>query len=264
MCMGLGCNAVGVTGCRIIQSPRERLLAILTNAMIPCNGRFPTLILLANLVFGKWGFLAVGGCVILGVLGTMLTSGILSKTFLRHTCSHFLMEIPPLRKPRVGQILVRSLLDRTLKIALRALYVAAPAGVILWILGYFNILTDISALLNPVGVFLGMNGVILMAFFLSLPANELLIPVILMTLTGAGTLQGIGAADANTLLSSFSDESLICTMLFTLFHWPCATTILTIYKETDSHKKKAAAILLPTAVGVLICVVLHFLFRYIG
>lgn len=264
MCMGLGCNAVGVTGCRIIQSPRERLLAILTNAMIPCNGRFPTLILLANLVFGKWGFLAVGGCVILGVLGTMLTSGILSKTFLRHTCSHFLMEIPPLRKPRVGQILVRSLLDRTLKIALRALYVAAPAGVILWILGYFNILTDISALLNPVGVFLGMNGVILMAFFLSLPANELLIPVILMTLTGAGTLQGIGAADANTLLSSFSDESLICTMLFTLFHWPCATTILTIYKETDSHKKTAAAILLPTAVGVLICVVLHFLFRYIG
>ncbi len=264
MCMGLGCNAVGVTGCRIIQSPRERLLAILTNAMIPCNGRFPTLILLANLAFGKLGFLAVCASVILGVLGTMLTSGILSKTFLRHTCSHFLMEIPPLRKPRIGQILVRSLLDRTLKIALRALYVAAPAGIILWVLGHFNVLTDISQFLNPVGLLLGMNGVILLAFFLSLPANELLIPVILMTLTGAGTLTGIGTADATALLSSFSDESLICTMIFTLFHWPCATTILTIYKETDSYKKTAAAIILPTAVGVLICAVLHVLFRYIG
>ena len=174
------------------------------------------------------------------------------------------MEIPPLRKPRIGQILVRSLLDRTLKIALRALYVAAPAGAILWILGYFNILADISRCLNLVGVFLGMNGVILTAFFLSLPANELLIPVILMTLTGAGTLQEIGTADAAQMLSALSRENLVCTMLFTLFHWPCATTILTIYKETDSYKKTAAAIILPTAVGVLVCAVLHFLFRYLG
>lgn len=264
MCMGLGCNAVGVTGCRIIQSPRERLLAIVTNAMIPCNGRFPTLILLAGIVFGPWAPLAVGGCVLLGVLGAMATSGVLSKTALKHTCSHFLMEIPPLRRPRVGQILVRSLLDRTLRIASRALAVAAPAGMLLWILGELGWLQGLANLLDPVGIFLGMNGIILLAFMLSLPANELLIPIILMTVTGAGSLQNLGAGDASAVLSQWSAETIICTMIFTLFHWPCATTILTVYKETDSSKKTAAAVILPTAVGVMLCICLHFLFQYLG
>lgn len=261
MCMGLGCNAVGVTGCRIIQSPRERLLAILTNAMIPCNGRFPTLILLAGLAFGKWAPLAVGGCVIVGVLGAMVTSGILSKTALKHTCSHFLMEIPPLRRPRIGQILVRSLLDRTLHIAGRALKVAAPAGILLWILGNFGWLQMIARFIDPMGRMLGMNGIILLAFILSLPANELLIPIVLMTMTGVGSLQGVGAENAAMLLSGWSMETLLCTMVFTLFHWPCATTILTVHKETANHKKTAAAVILPTAVGVIICVCLHFLFQ---
>ena len=261
MCMGLGCNAVGVTGCRIIQSPRERLLAILTNAMIPCNGRFPTLILLAGLAFGKWAPLAVGGCVIVGVLGAMVTSGILSKTALKHTCSHFLMEIPPLRRPRIGQILVRSLLDRTLHIAGRALKVAAPAGMLLWILGNFGWLHMIARFIDPMGRMLGMNGIILLAFILSLPANELLIPIVLMTMTGVGSLQGVGAENAAMLLSGWSMETLLCTMVFTLFHWPCATTILTVHKETANHKKTAAAVILPTAVGVIICVCLHFLFQ---
>lgn len=264
MCMGLGCNAVGVTGCRIIQSPRERLLAILTNAMIPCNGRFPTLILLAGLAFGKWAPLAVGGCVIVGVLGAMFTSGILSKTALKHTCSHFLMEIPPLRRPRIGQILVRSLLDRTLHIAGRALKVAAPAGILLWILGNFGWLQMIARFIDPMGRMLGMNGIILLAFILSLPANELLIPIILMTMTGVGSLQGVGAENAAMLLSGWSMETLLCTMVFTLFHWPCATTILTVHKETANRKKTAAAVMLPTAVGVIICVCLHFLFQYLG
>ncbi len=263
MCMGLGCNAVGVTGCRIIQSPRERLLAILTNAMIPCNGRFPTLILLAGLAFGKWAPLAVGGCVIAGVLGAMLTSGILSKTALKHKCSHFLMEIPPLRRPRIGQILVRSLLDRTLRIAGRALMVAAPAGMLLWVLAQFGCLQVLGNWLDPVGVLLGMNGIILLGFVLSLPANELLIPVILMTMTGVGTLHGVGASDA-AMFAGWSMETLLCTMVFTLFHWPCATTILTVFKETGSNKKTAAAVILPTAVGVMICMVLHFLFQYLG
>ena len=264
MCMGLGCNAVGVTGCRIIQSPRERLLAILTNAMIPCNGRFPTIILLAGLAFGKWAPLAVGFCVLTGVMGAMLTSGVLSKTALKHTCSHFLMEIPPLRRPRIGQILVRSLLDRTLKIAGRALTVAAPAGIILWTLAQLGWLQTFGDLLNPLGVALGMNGIILLGFVLSLPANELLIPVILMTMTGATTLQGTGAEDIARLLTGWSMETLICTMIFTLFHWPCATTILTIYKETGNHKKTAAAVLLPTAVGAMLCICLHVLLQYLG
>ncbi len=264
MCMGLGCNVVGVTGCRIIQSPRERLLAILTNAMIPCNGRFPTLIVLAGLSFGKWAPLAVGGCVIIGVLGAMVTSGILSKTVLRHKCSHFFMEIPPLRRPRVGQILIRSLLDRTLRIAVRAIKVAAPAGILLWIFGNMGWLQIFSQLLDPIGILLGMNGIILLGFLLSLPANELLIPIIIMTMTGAGSLQEIGTSDVSAMLAVLSTETLLCTMIFTLFHWPCATTILTIRKETCSHKKTAAAVILPTAVGVLICVCLHFLFQYLG
>lgn len=264
MCMGLGCNAVGVTGCRIIQSPRERLLAILTNAMIPCNGRFPTLILLAGLAFGIWAPLAVGGCVVLGVLGAMLTSGVLSKTALKHTCSHFLMEIPPLRRPQIGQILVRSLLDRTIKIAGRALVVAAPAGVLLWVFAQLGWLRIISELLNPLAVFLGLNGVILLGFVLSLPANELLIPVVLMTMTGAGSLQAVGTGNVLMMLGGLSLETLLCTMAFTLFHWPCATTILTVFKETGSYKKTAAAVLLPTAVGAVICVMLHFLFQYLG
>lgn len=264
MCMGLGCNAVGVTGCRIIQSPRERLLAILTNAMIPCNGRFPTLILLAGLAFGKWAPLAVGGCVVVGVLGAMITSGVLSKTALKHTCSHFLMEIPPLRRPRIGQILVRSLLDRTLRIAGRALKVAAPAGVLLWIFARFGWLQTLGDILDPLGVLLGMNGIILLGFVLSLPANELLIPVILMTMTRATTLQGVGTGDVATMLAGWPVETLVCTMIFTLFHWPCATTILTVQKETGSYKKTAAAVLLPTAVGVMICILLHFLFQNLG
>ena len=263
MCMGLGCNAVGVTGCRIIQSPRERLLAILTNAMIPCNGRFPTLILLAGLAFGAWAPLAVGGCVVLGVLGAMLTSGVLSKTALKHTCSHFLMEIPPLRRPRIGQILVRSLLDRTVKIAGRALVVAAPAGVLLWVFAQIGWLQTISGLLDPLAVLLGLNGVILLGFVLSLPANELLIPVVLMTMTGAGSLQEVGAGSAAMTLGGLSLETLLCTMVFTLFHWPCATTIMTVFKETGSHKKTAAAVFLPTAVGVILCAFLHFLFQYL-
>ncbi len=264
MCMGLGCNAVGVTGCRIIQSPRERLLAILTNAMIPCNGRFPTLILLAGLALGKWAPLAVGGCVIIGVMGAMVTSGVLSKTALKHTTSHFLMEIPPLRRPRIGQILVRSILDRTLRIAGRALKVAAPAGVLLWIFARWGWLQTLGNILDPFGALLGMNGIILLGFVLSLPANELLIPVILMTMTGATSLQGVGTGDVAGMLGGWSVETLVCTMIFTLFHWPCATTILTVQKETCSYRKTAAAVFLPTAVGMVICVLLHFLFQYLG
>jgi len=263
MCMGLGCNAVGVMGCRIIESPRERLAAILTNAMVPCNGRFPTLIVLGSLFFPDIGAaVLVAACVALGMVGAMAASGLLSKTFLKGEQSTFLMEIPPLRRPRLGQILVRSLLDRTAKIALRALYVAAPMGALLWILGNTGLLGIMADFLNPLGLLLGLNGVILAAFVLSLPANELLIPVILMALTGAGSIMDVaGVSELLLLNSGITWKTAICIMVFTLFHWPCATTLMTIHRETGSIKKTAAAFLLPTAVGTLLCVMLHLVLQ---
>lgn len=261
LCMGLGCNAVGVTGCRIIDSPRERLMAILTNAMVPCNGRFPTLILLGSLFFPDVGAaFIVAAAVVLGVLGAMAASGILSKTALRHESSTFLMEMPPFRRPRIGQILVRSLIDRTLHIALRALKVAAPAGAVLWILANTPLLGTFAAALDPIGLALGMNGVILLAFFCSLPANELLIPVILMAISGGGSL---AASGSEQLLADgfFTWQMAVCTMVFTLFHWPCSTTLITVYKETNSKAKTAAAFFLPTAVGVTLCAMLNLIFR---
>ena len=262
LCMGLGCNAVGVTGCRIIDSPRERMNAILTNSMVPCNGRFPTLILLGSLFFGSmWASLGVAGCVVLGVLGAMAASGVLSKTVCKHAQSVFLMEIPPFRRPRFGQILIRSLLDRTLHISLRALKVAAPAGGILWLLGNTPAFGKIVGFLDPIGGFFGMNGAILLAFLFCLPANELFVPVVLMAVTGVSNLQSIQLVDTNILLSAgWTWQTAVCTMIFTLFHWPCATTIMTVYRETHSKKQTAAAILLPTAVGLIICFILNIVF----
>ncbi len=260
LCMGLGCNAVGVMGCRIIDSPRERLSAILTNAMVPCNGRFPTMILLGSLFFPEAGAaFVVAACVALGVAGAMAASGVLNRTLLRAEQSTFLMELPPFRRPRLGQILVRSLLDRTLFVAGRALWVAAPAGIILWVLSNTSLLAGTAGLLEPVGQLLGMNGVILLGFILSLPANELLIPVILMTLTQAQSLQSAAGVSQTLLLGSMSWQMAICTMVFTLFHWPCSTTLMTIYRETGSVKKTAVAFFLPTAVGCVLCLMLNLI-----
>lgn len=263
LCMGLGCNAVGVMGCRIIDSPRERLAAILTNAMMPCNGRFPTLILLGSLFFPDAGAAAlVAACVALGAAGAMAASGVLNKTVLKRSESTFMMELPPFRSPRLGQIIVRSLLDRTLLIAGRALTVAAPMGAVLWVLANTSLLGKIADILDPVGSALGMNGVIFLGFLLSLPANELLIPVILMMLTQSGSLRGAAGFGSEVLLrSGLTWQMAVCTMVFTLFHWPCATTLLTIYRETGSVKKTAAAFFLPTAVGVSLCLMLNLVFR---
>ena len=264
LCMGLGCNAVGITGCRIIDSPRERLLAILTNAMVPCNGRFPTLILLGSLFFPDAGAaLIVAACVMLGVLGAMGTSGLLSHTVLRHERSAFLMEMPPFRRPRIGQILIRSLLDRTLFVAGRALMVAAPAGILLWIMSNTPLLGILADFLDPIGKLLGFNGIILLAFLLALPANELVIPIILLALTGEGNLAAV--QDSSALLDAgWTWQMAVCTMVFTLFHWPCSTTLITIYKETKSAAKTAAAFFLPTAVGCILCLMLNLIFQNLG
>lgn len=264
LCMGLGCNAVGVTGCRIIDSPRERLMAILTNAMVPCNGRFPTLILLGSLFFAHGcAPLVVALCIVLGVLGAMGTSGFLSRTALRHERSTFVMEMPPFRRPRIGQILVRSLLDKSLFVALRALTVAAPAGVLLWFMANTSLLGRLSEILEPVGRLLGMNGIIILAFIMALPANELVIPVILMAVSGVGTL--VEAQDTAILLETgWTWKTALCTMVFTIFHWPCSTTLITIYKETKSAAKTAAAFFLPTAVGCILCLMLNLILQGFG
>lgn len=256
MCMGVGCNAVGVTGCRIISSPRERLLAILTNAMIPCNGRFPTLIVLAGLVFPPGtAAVAVAMWVVMGVLGAMAASGALSKTVLRHKQSVFLMELPPLRCPRLGTMLMRALWDRTAQITLRALTVAAPAGALLWLLNRWDLLTGAAAVLDSAGMLLGMNGVLLLAFILSFPANELLLPSVALIM-GLPELTDSGSI---LLQGGVTPHMALCAAVFTVFHWPCGTTLLTIHKETGSVKYTLAAVLLPTVVGILLCMLLSLL-----
>lgn len=260
MCMGLGCNAVGVTGCRIIDSPRERTAAILTNAMIPCNGRFPALIILGSMFFsGASSAVIVASCVALGMAGAMAVSGVLYKTALKGEDSTFVMEMPPFRCPRLGQIVVRSIIDRTVQVALRALYVAVPAGAVRWILANTGTLSRLASIMNPLGVLLGMNGAILVAFVFSLPANELLLPVLIMVLTGAENLQNAAMIGNEVLQCAMVWQTAVCTMVFTLFHWPCATTLLTVYKETGSMKKTAAAFALPTAVGIALCFLLKII-----
>ena len=260
LCMGLGCNAVGVTGCRIIDSPKRRLAAILTNSMVPCNGRFPTLIVLAGLFFGDgWSALCVAGCLMLGILVAMVMAGLLGRS--NHCPGGFIMEMPPIRRPRLWKILGSALMDRSLKIAGRALMVAAPAGAVMWILGNASCLGNLAELLDPLGCAMGMGGAILLGFLLALPANELLVPAILMVLTGGGSLAGIGD-QSRLLLDALNWQNGVCMMVFTVFHWPCATTLMTIYRETGSKIKTAAAVLLPTAVGMMLCLLLGGIFCY--
>lgn len=271
MAMGLGCNAVGVMGCRIIDSPRERLTAVLTNSLMPCNGRFPSLTILGVIFFtggsGLWGAVLITGLLAAGYFATVAASWGLNRTVLKGKRSAFLLEMPPFRKPRLGQILVRSLLDRTVFVAGRAAAVAVPAGLVLWIFGNvtfrgLNLISLLAGFLEPVGAALGMNGLILLAFFLALPANELFLPVVLMGLTGGTALAGelsTGAVQALLLSGGWTVKTALCTMVFILFHWPCSTTLLTVRKECGGWKWTAVAFLLPTAFGVVICLVLNLL-----
>lgn len=262
MAMGFGCNAVGVMGCRIISSPRERLLAVLTNALVPCNGRFPAMIALISLFLTEQGFmgaLILTGFVLLGIFATFLSSALLHHSLLRGQGSHFVLELPPYRKPQLGKILVRSVLDRTVFVLGRAVCVAAPAGVVIWILqrihvGGTSLLAVTAGWLEPVGVFFGMNGAVLLAFFLSFPANELLLPVTMLILQG-GILQDTSIPMMGQAFSEagWTVRTALCVMVFLLFHWPCGTTCLTIRKETGSWAWTAVGILLPTLLGMLLC-----------
>ena len=266
-CMSLGCNAVGVTGCRIIDSSRERLIAILTASFLPCNGRFPTLILLSAILFpgnGALSSLLIALSLVAVIWVVMGISWILSQTLLKGRASGFVMELPPYRKPQVAQVIVRSLLDRTLFVLGRALAVAAPAGAIIWIashvqIGSTSLLEIGSNALDPFGKLIGLSGPILLAFVLGLPANELVLPVLVMLLTGARTL-GTNAGIAEVLTQyGITEVSAVCVMLFCLFHWPCGTTLLTIQKETKSLRWTFCAFLLPTFVGMLLCFLVNLI-----
>ena len=269
MCMGFGCNAAGVSGCRIIDSEREKRIGMLTNALVPCNGRFPTLLTLSALYFGGTATsaaLVLTGCVLLGVAMTMAASFLLGKTVLRGTPSHFTLELPPFRMPNVRRVLVRSVMDRSLFVLGRAAAVAAPAGLLLWLLGNVQIgsasvLTLAAQALEPVGRWLGMDGAILLAFLLSFPANELLLPVWVMIVSSGATLAQAQTTDMGGLLlsSGWTMKTAICVMVFTLFHFPCSTTVLTIRKETGSIRWALLGMLLPAAIGVLLCRLLNLL-----
>ncbi len=272
MCMGFGCNAAGIVGCRIIDSPRERLIAMITNNFVPCNGRFPTLIAIITMFFaGSFigpmqsvtSTLLLTGVILLGVIMTFLVSRLLSKTILKGVPSSFTLELPPYRKPQIGKVLVRSLLDRTLFVLGRAACVAAPAGLILWLLanisvGDMTLLAHCSEFLDPFARLLGMDGVILLAFILGFPANEIVVPIMIMAYMASGTLIDMTNLDALRQLlvsNGWTWVTAVSTMLFSLMHWPCSTTCLTIKKESQSLKWTAVSLLVPTLAGIIVCFV---------
>jgi ferrous iron transport protein B len=274
MCMGFGCNAAGVTSCRIIDSPRERLIAILTNTFSICNGRFPTLIALATIFMGSLAArayssmlatLAVVAIIMTGILTSLLVSYLLSRTLLQGVSSFFVLELPPFRKPQLGQILIRSLLDRTLFVLWRAVVIAAPAGALTWILANsFVADTSVFALiagwLDPLGQLMGMDGIILIAFLLGLPANEIVLPILIMGYLSAGSMLELDSLNAlRTLLldHGWTWITALCVMLFSLLHFPCGTTLYTIFKETRSARWTIMAALLPLALGILVTFIIN-------
>lgn len=275
LCMGLGCNAAGVVGCRIIDSERDRMIAILTNTMVPCNGRFPAIISLITLFIvgttqssAKTFLLAAISLtcvVIVGVFMTLVASWLLSKTILKGMPSAFFLELPPYRRPQVGKIIVRSLRDRTMFVLLRAVCVAAPAGLLIWCIGNIQVgsdtlLTIFAGVLDPFARWIGLDGMILLAFILGFPANEIVIPLVLMGYLSSGTLVEINqVSDLAVLLAQngWTSVTAVCFILFSLFHWPCSTTCLTIRKETGSTKWMLIGMILPTLFGVTLCFIVH-------
>lgn len=263
MCMGLGCNSVGVIGCRIIDSPRERIIAILTNSFIPCNGRFPMLITMSALVCagalgGTAGALIMLCAVVLAVLVTLLTSRVLSATLLRGKPSSFTLELPSYRVPKVGSVILRSIFDRTLFVLGRAAVIAAPAGLIIWLLANVHIggaplLAHASAALDGLGSLVGLDGTVLCAFLLGFPANEIVLPLVAMGYSEAGVLGTDAGIAAILTANGWGTLQYINMIILTLFHFPCSTTVLTIKRETGSVFYTALAILLPTAIGMLLC-----------
>ncbi|MBQ7136664.1 MAG: ferrous iron transport protein B [Bacilli bacterium] len=276
MAMGFGCNAVGVCGARIIDSPRERLIAIITNSFVPCNGRFPTLIAIITMFFvgvnSNNSILSVAilmSVILLGILMTFIVSKLLSMTILKGIPSSFTLELPPYRRPQVGKVIIRSVLDRTIFVLGRAVTIAIPAGIVIWVLANvsyngLSLLLHVSNFLNPFASILGMDGIILLAFILGFPANEIVMPIIIMSYMATGNLTDFtNLADLKLLLvnNGWTITTAISIMIFSLMHWPCSTTCLTIKKETKSNKWTLISILIPTLCGIIICTALNLLFK---
>lgn len=280
MLMGFGCNACGVTGCRIIESPRERIIATVTNNFVPCNGRFPTLIAIITMFFAAGislpfrSLVSAGlllAVIVFGVVVTLLVSKLLSLTLLKGLPSSFTLELPPYRRPQICKTIVRSLLDRTVFVLLRAMCVAAPAGIVIWLMS--NIMINgkslcviISNFLQPLGSLMGLDGVILLAFILGFPANEIVVPIIIMIYTASGTL--VEYDSLSSLYNLFVENgwtwvTALCTMIFSLMHFPCSTTCLTIYKETKSLKWTLLSFILPTILGILLCMAINAVFFWV-
>ena len=282
MAMGFGCNAAGIIATRVINSPRERLIAILTNNFVPCNGRFPTLIMLATVFVGAsfspgFASLAAAGTVLLvvliGVIFTLAVSYALSRTILRGEASAFTLELPPYRRPGVMRILYTSLIDRTLFVLWRAMLTAAPAGAVIWILaniyvGGTSLAQHTANFLNPLGYSIGLDGVILLAYIIAIPANEIVVPTMLMVYLGTGQMTELDSMDdLRTLLVDKNGWTLLTAvnlMLFSLLHNPCATTILTIYKETLSKKWATIGAVMPLALAFITCFLVAVIWRAIA
>ncbi|MBR6312513.1 MAG: ferrous iron transport protein B [Oscillospiraceae bacterium] len=278
MCMGFGCNAAGVVGCRIIDSPRERLLAMLTNGFVPCNGRFPTLIAMitmfcaAGAAASLKAALLLTGIMVLGVAATFAATRLLSATVLRGKPSSFTLELPPYRVPQFGRVIVRSMLDRTVFVLGRSVAAAAPAGLVIWLsanvtVGGETLLALCARLLDPAARYLGLDGVLLLAFILGLPANEIVLPIAVMAYTSQSTLSGLGGlTELRELLISqgWTWTTAVSVMLFSLMHWPCATTLLTLRRESGSAGMTALAAVLPTAFGAAACFLFNLAVRLLG
>ncbi|MBQ9947213.1 MAG: ferrous iron transport protein B [Oscillospiraceae bacterium] len=276
MAMGFGCNAAGVVGCRIIDSKRERLIAMLTNSFVPCNGRFPTLIAIISMFFmgsiggflgSVWSAVLLTLVILLGIGMTFAVSKLLSTTILRGQPSAFTLELPPYRRPQFGKVLVRSVLDRTLFVLGRAAAVAAPAGAVIWILANVTVegatlLTHITGFLDPFAQLFGLDGVILTAFILGLPANEIVLPIIIMSYMAQGSITELSLPQMSALFTEngWTWVTAGSVILFSLMHWPCSTTILTVKKEAGGWRWAVASAVIPTLVGLIVC----FLFSNIA
>ena len=273
-CMGLGCNAVGVTGARIIDSPRERLIAIVTNSLTPCNGRFPILLAIISAFFSRSS--AAAAFIMLALLGlslsvTMACSKLLSKTILKGVPSSFVMELPPYRRPQFFKTVALSVKEKVLSVLLRAVVAAAPAGAVIWALSNISIngsslLFHMSQALNPIGLALGMDGVILLAFLLGFPANEIVIPIALMAYLSEGVLGDNYTASSLSQVfveNGWTVKTALCTCVFTLFHFPCATTLITVFKETKSAKWTLLSVLTPLFTGVSLCFIINLVFSFV-
>lgn len=281
MCMGFGCNAAGVIGCRIIDSPRERLIAILTNNFVPCNGRFPTLIAISTIFFSSVissnfmsssvTALSITLLIIVGVLTTLLVSYILSKTLLKGIPSTFTLELPPYRPPQIGRVIYTSIIDRTMFVLRRAVIIAIPAGIIIWIfaniyIGDMSILSHAANILDPLGRLIGLDGFILLAFILGFPANEIVVPILIMSYMATGKmiefdeLSALGELLRN---NGWTYLTALNMMLFSLLHWPCATTLITIKKETNSTKWTVLGFIIPTVIAFVVCFITTTIYNFI-